>query len=152
MGAKVRKKYFNIAENISSEQIYALLDNVNSDNEENHLLDNVNSDNEEKIGNLINDSDTEFIADEEMLPDNNTLDSSLTTLEANIYVLRQNEESKKPDKKKKESWKLTKKAKVNKQEPCALISELNEIVTPMGTPVGILSGNHSKLNDSKPLL
>ena len=31
---KLDKKYFKIDENISSEQIYALLDNVDSDNEE----------------------------------------------------------------------------------------------------------------------
>ena len=37
-----------------------------------------------------------------MLPTNNTLDTSLTTLEANIHMVRENEESKKPDKKKKE--------------------------------------------------
>ena len=71
-----------------------------------------------------------------MLPTNNTLDTSLTTLEANIHMVRENEESKKPDKKKKEeSQKWIKKLKVNKQEPCALVPEiqveLNEIVTPM---------------------
>ena len=78
-------------------------------------MNNIDSENEEEIDNLINDSDTEFIADEEILPANNSLDTSLTTLEANIHVVRDNEESKKPDKKKKEEpWKWTKKAKVNK--------------------------------------
>ena len=86
MEAKGRKKHFNIDENISSEQIHALLDNVDSDNEE-------------EKDNLINDSETEFIADEEILPANNTLDTSLTTPEANIQVVRDNEESKKPHKK-----------------------------------------------------
>ena len=41
---KLDKKYFKIDENISSEQIYALLDNVDSDNEE-------------ETDNFINDSD-----------------------------------------------------------------------------------------------
>ena len=45
MEDKGTKKYFNIDENFSVEQIYALFDNVDSDNEE-------------KIDNLINDSDT----------------------------------------------------------------------------------------------
>ena len=85
MEAKGRKKHFNIDENISSEQIHALLDNVDSDDEE-------------EKDNLINDSETEFIADEEILPANNTLDTSLTTPEANIHVIRDNEKSKKPDK------------------------------------------------------
>ena len=123
MQAKGRKKYFNIDENISSEQIYVLLDNIDSDNEE-------------ETDNLIKDSDTEVIADEEILLANNTLLTSLTTPEANIHVVRDNEESKKPDKKKREEpWKWTKKAKANKQEPCALIpeiqAELSEIVSPM---------------------
>ena len=52
MEAKGRKKYFNIDESISNDQIYALLDNVDSDNED-------------EIDNLINDSDRYFIVDEE---------------------------------------------------------------------------------------
>ena len=88
-----RKKYFNIDESISSKQVSALLDNFDSDNEE-------------KIDNLINNSDTEFIADEEILPANNTLNTSLTAPVGNIHVVRDNEESKKPDKKKiEEPWK-----------------------------------------------
>ena len=87
----------------------------------------------------MNDSDTEFIADEEILPGNNIVDTSLTTPEANIHVVRDNEESKKSDKKKDEQpWKWTKKTKkaeANKQEPCALVPEiqveLNKIVSPM---------------------
>ena len=59
MEAKGRKKCFNIDDNISSEQIYALLDNVNSDNEG-------------EIDNLINDSGTKFIANEETLPAQNS--------------------------------------------------------------------------------
>ena len=102
-------------------------------------MDNVDSDNEEEINNLINNSDREFITQfiaEFILSANNTLDNSLTTLEANIQVVRDNEESKKPDKKKKdEPWKWIKKAKTNKQEPIALTpeiqAELNEIVSPM---------------------
>ena len=123
MVANLIKKHFNIDKNISGKQIYALLDNVDSDIEE-------------ETENLINDSDTEFIADEEILPVNNTLDTSLTTPKANIRMVRENEESKDPDKKKKEEqWKQTKKAKVHKKEPFALIpeiqSELHEIVSPM---------------------
>ena len=72
-------------------------------------MDNVDSDNEEEINNLINNSDREFITQfiaEFILSANNKLDNSLTTLEANIQVVRDNEESKKPDKKKKdEPWK-----------------------------------------------
>ena len=49
---------------------------------------------------MINDLDT-YITDEEILPANNTLATSLTNSEANIYVVRYNEESKQPDKKKK---------------------------------------------------
>ena len=58
-------------------------------------LNNVNSDNEEETDNLINDSETGFIADEEILPANNTLNTLLATPEANIHLIRDNEESKK---------------------------------------------------------
>ena len=44
MQAKIRKKCSNIDKSISSEHIYTLLDNVDSDNEE-------------EIDNFINDSD-----------------------------------------------------------------------------------------------
>ena len=47
---------------------------------------------EEEIDNLINDSDTEFIADEEILQANNTLKTSLTTTKANIPLVRDNKE------------------------------------------------------------
>ena len=79
MEAKGRKNYFNSDENISCEQINALLDNIDSDNRE-------------EIDYLTNNSGTEFIAGEEILPANNTRDTSLTTLEANIHVVRDNEE------------------------------------------------------------
>ena len=50
METNCRKKYFHIHEKASSEQIYALLNNVESADEDD-------------IGNLVNDSDTEFIAE-----------------------------------------------------------------------------------------
>ena len=108
MDAKGRKKYFNIDENISSAHIYPLLDNIDSDHEE-------------EKDNLTNDSDMELIADKRILPANNTL----TIPEANIHVVRDNEVLKKKQmkKKKEEPWKYTKKEKSNKQEPSALIPE-----------------------------
>ena len=51
MATNGRKRYFPIDENASSEQIYALLDLV-------EIAD------EDGIDNVINDSDTEFIAEE----------------------------------------------------------------------------------------
>ena len=78
MEAKGITTYFNIDENISSEQIDALLDNVNSNNQEEIYI-------------LINDSDAEFIADEEILPTNDTLKTSMISAEANIHVVRDNE-------------------------------------------------------------
>ena len=49
MATNRRKRYFNIDENVSSEQMYALLDDAESADED-------------EIDNLINDS--EFIAEE----------------------------------------------------------------------------------------
>ena len=81
------------------------------------LLNNVNSDNEEETDNLINDSETGFIGDEEILPANNTLNTLLATPEANIHLIRAMKNQKKPDKQKKgEPSKWTKKAKANEQD------------------------------------
>ena len=60
-----RKRYFHIYENTSSEQIHALLDDVESADEND-------------IDNLINDSDVELIDEEEITQAaNNTQDTSL---------------------------------------------------------------------------
>ena len=53
MLTKGRKRYFHIDENVISEQIYALLDDIKSADEDD-------------IDNLMNDSDTEFVAEEEI--------------------------------------------------------------------------------------
>ena len=83
-------------------------------------MDNVDSDNEEEIDNLINGSDRKLIADEEILPSNRTPDTSLTTPEANIHVVRDNENQKSQIKRRKKSHgngqrrrKLTNKNHVN---------------------------------------
>ena len=95
MATNGRKRYFHIDENATSEQIYALLDDVESANE-----DDTDS--------LINDLDTEFIAEEEITQAANTQDTSLTTPEANIHVVPRDNQSKKKEKNKiEELWKWT---------------------------------------------
>ena len=84
-----RKRYFHIDKNASSEQIYALLDDVESADEDD-------------IDNLMNDSDTEFIAEEEITQAASTQDTSLTTPEANLHVVPSDNQSKKKEKNKKE--------------------------------------------------
>ena len=64
MAINSRKRYFHIDENASSEQIYALLDVVGSADKDD-------------IDNLMNDSDTEFIAEEEITQATGTQDTSL---------------------------------------------------------------------------
>ena len=71
MATNSRKRYFHIDENASSEQIYALQDDVESADEDD-------------IDNLMNDSDTESIAEEEITQAPSTQDTSLTTPEANL--------------------------------------------------------------------
>ena len=71
----INGRYFQIGENASSERIYALLDNVESADEGN-------------IDNSINDSDTEFIAEEEIA-------------QANLHVVPSDNQSKKKEKKQK---------------------------------------------------
>ena len=62
-----RKKYARIDRNTRSEEIFALLDEVNSDQEED-------------IENLMNDSDTEFIVDENLDNDIDSDDEPLSVL------------------------------------------------------------------------
>ena len=82
----------------------------------------------------MNDSDTEFIAEEEISQAASTKGTSLTTPEANLQVVPSDNQSKKKEKNKKEElWKWTKKVKVTKQEECHLVPEiqpnLNETVS-----------------------
>ena len=72
-----RKKYVRIDRNTRREENFAILEEVNSDQEED-------------IDNLINDSDTEFIVDENLDKDINSDDEPLNVLipETNIHVLK----------------------------------------------------------------
>ena len=79
----------------------------------------------------MNDSDTEFKAEEEF-----TQDTSLTTPEANLNVVPSDNQSKNKKKNKEEElWKWNKKVKATKQEKCQLVPEiqpnLNETVCPI---------------------
>ena len=103
MGTNGRKRYFHIDENAVIEQIYALLNEVETADEDD-------------IDNLMNHCDTEFITEEEITPAASTQDTSLTTTEANLHVVPSNNQSKVKEKDKKEViWKWTKKVKVTKQ-------------------------------------
>ena len=112
MATHGRKRYFHIDENAGSEQIYSLLDDVESDDKND-------------IDNLMNDSYTEFIAEEEIAQVASTQDTSLTTAEANLHVVPSDNQSKKREKNKNEElWKWTKKVKVTKQEERHLMPEI----------------------------
>ena len=78
------------------------------------------------IENLMNGSDTDFIAEEEITQAASTQDTSLTTPEANLHVVPSDNQSKKKEKNKKEEF---------KQEECHLVPErqpnLNETVFPI---------------------
>ena len=93
-------------------------------------------DDEDNIDNLMNDSDTEFIAEEEVTQTASTEDTSLTAPEANLHVVPSDNQSKKKAKNQKEElWKWTKKVKIIKQEECYFVLEiqpnLNETVSPI---------------------
>ena len=68
-----RKRHFHIDEIASSEQIFALLDDAESADEDD-------------IDNLMNDSNTEFITGEEITQAASTQDTFLTTPEANHHM------------------------------------------------------------------
>ena len=73
-----RKKYVEINNHTSSDQ---------------NLLDNVQSDEEEYIEELMNDSDTEFFANDEgtenIVPDSDNTD--ILTPEVSIHIVKENE-------------------------------------------------------------
>ena len=54
-------------------------------------------DDEDNIDNLMNDSDTEFIAEEEIIQTASTEDTSLTAPEANLHVVPSDNQSKKKE-------------------------------------------------------
>ena len=71
------------------------------------------------------DSDTEFIAEEEITQAASTQGTSLATPQANLHVAPSDNQLKKKKKNKKEElWKWTKKVKVTKQEECHLVPEI----------------------------
>ena len=112
MATNGRKRYIHNDENDSSEQIYALIDDLEKADEDD-------------IDNLMNDSDTVFIAEEEITQAAGTQGTSLATAEANLHVTPSDNQSKKKEKNKKEElWKWTKKVKVSKQEECHLVPEI----------------------------
>ena len=72
MATNGRKRYFHIDENASSEQTYAWLDDIDK---------------------LMNDFDTEIIAEKEITQAASTQDTSLTTPEANLHVVPSDNQS-----------------------------------------------------------
>ena len=91
MATNGRKRYFHIDENASSEEIYLWLDDVESADEDD-------------IENLMNDFDTELIAEEEITQAASTQDTSLTTPEANLRVVPSDNQSKKTKKRTKKNY------------------------------------------------
>ena len=105
---------------ISSAAIYAWLDDIDSADE----LD---------IDNLMNGSDTEYIAEEEIQPEKDTRDTSIITPEANNHVISTDppkEEPKKTDKKQKEEvWKWNKQPSTESREKCKLVPKIRHQFT-----------------------
>ena len=88
MDASSRARYFEVEENVISGEIYALMDDIHSANELN-------------IDNLMNDSDTKYVVEEKIQPDQYTQDTKIITLEVNTHVVSSdplNEKQKKKDK------------------------------------------------------
>ena len=82
MATNSKKRYFHIDKNASSEQIHALLDDAESADEDD-------------IDNLMNDSDIEFMSEEDITQAASTQDTSLTILEANPHAVPSDNQSKK---------------------------------------------------------
>ena len=100
------------------------------------LLDDVESADEDDRDNLINDSEIEVIAEEEITEAAITQGTSLTTPEANVNAIPSDNQSIKKEKnKKKELWKRTKKVKITNQEECHLVPEIQPNLNETGSPI-----------------
>ena len=66
------------------------------------LLDDVESADKDDIDNLMNDSGTDFIAEEKITQAASTQDTFLTTPEANLHIVPHDNQSKMKEKSKKE--------------------------------------------------
>ena len=71
-----RKRHFHIDSDVSTDQLFMILDTVQSDNEDETVK-------------LMNDFDREFIAPEEIELTDNPGNVSALTLELNVYVIDQ---------------------------------------------------------------
>ena len=111
---------------VSSEEIYALLDGVHSADE----LD---------IDNLMNDSDTKYIAEEEI--QQVTHDTSIIIPEANTHVVKaipiREEPKKRTKKQKEEAWKWDKKPSMKSKERCELLPEVKVQLAKSASPMDI---------------
>ena len=108
MATNNRKRYFHIDKKASSEQLFALLSDVESADKDD-------------IDNLMNDSDTEFIAVEEIIQAASTQITSLATPDANLHVVASENQRKKKRAKRKNYG--SGKIKVTKQKECHLVPE-----------------------------
>ena len=127
MATSGRKSYIHNDENDISEQIYALINDLEKADEDD-------------IDNLTNDSDTVFIAEEEITQAAGTQGTSLATAEANLHVTPSDNQSKKKEKDKKEElWKWTEKLKVSNQEECHIVPEIQPNLKERVSPIEIFS-------------
>ena len=147
-----KKHYVKIDSTISSDKILALLEEVESDNED-------------VIENLMNDSDTEFIIEESVektIPEEESLSTTVLTPEVNIHVMKETDQinvlddesttGKKMKKIKKvnETFKWSERASPHVPEPCQLVAEvqiegLNENHTPFDVFVMVTNRDLVKL-------
>ena len=104
------------------------------------LLDDVKKAVKDDINNLMNNSDTEFISEEEITQAASTQEASMTIPEANLHVVPSDNQSKKKEKNKKEElWKWNKKVKITKQEECHLVPEIQLNLNETASPIEIFS-------------
>ena len=125
-----RKKYVRINNHTSSDQIFAL------------LADNVQSDEEEYIVELMNDSDTEFFANDEdiddIAPDSGNAD--FLTAEASIHIVKDNEkEQEKNSKSKLEEVQFQWRRNIapNIREECNFVGEVYHQLKESASPLEV---------------
>ena len=123
-----RKNYIHIDSATSSDEIFAILDSVHSDGED-------------EIDELMNNSDTEFIVEEEIssnLNRNDTENTNILTPDANVHVVKHggtdDEENSRP---KDDTIKWGKSANANVRQECSLEGEICHQLRENASPIEI---------------
>ena len=129
-----RKKYIRIEQFAESDEVFAILDSIESDTESD-------------IENMLEDSDTEFVSDEP-LPETLSDHKHIMIPEANVHVAGDGQPPRKKKKAGENGIKWQKKNSPHSREPCTLEATVLHEYEGEATPITVFS----QASNAKPLI